>query len=212
MLTIPEIQKRAYATACAKGWHDNPLRVFYRDVVDIADWDRTDNPASIDHDRVLRSHALMHTEITEALDALAHGELSMWLDGEKPEGFVVELADVVIRVCDTTAALGIDIDVQDTWLSEPSLRAVSLNLREAPSKLDRALRLHHYVGLLRCDIDRATEAARVDDWPAYADFFGYALRSVAAICTGLDLDLGAAIEAKMRYNETRSHRHGGKQA
>lgn len=70
---------------------------------------------------VLAKLALVHSEVSEALEIAREtfGDLGdIWFKGEegstpgprKPEGFGIELADVVIRVFDLAEALGIDIE------------------------------------------------------------------------------------------------------
>lgn len=58
--------------------------------------------------------ALIHSEASEALEELRHCESlsdlrEVRLEGLKPEGFGVELADVVIRCFDLACATGVDI-------------------------------------------------------------------------------------------------------
>lgn len=57
--------------------------------------------------------ALMHSELSEALEEWRNGHaLPEIYYGEngKPEGVPIELADVLIRIFDTAAAYGIDLD------------------------------------------------------------------------------------------------------
>jgi hypothetical protein len=185
MLTLSEIQEQAFKTACAKGWHDRPLR---------------EGPC-VYHDRVLRSHALMHREVTEAADAYEEGVL-FYDDGEtKPEGFTVELADVVLRVCDTTRALEL------TLPQRADLRAIVSV--QAPERETFVLAT---LDGIRRKIDAATEAVRIEDWRIYREALASAVHLTYMLAGGLDLDLDAALRAKMRYNETRPRRHGGKKA
>jgi hypothetical protein len=221
MLTIQQIQEEAYATALEKGWHDRPLResvethsysnencyrtVVFRDRFSDQRGDVTctcPRVTTINHDRVLAKHALMHTELTEMHECLDGNDLALRFAGEttKPEGLAVEAADAVIRIADTAAALDIMLDVQ---LDNPYLKSANKDSRGAAFIL---------LARARQVIDRASEAARVDDWINYAANLSLAISFIASICASLDLDLGTAIEAKTTYNKTRPHRHGGKRA
>ncbi len=55
--------------------------------------------------------ALIHSEISEALEAYRIGEMETYHDTNgKPEGFGVELADAIIRIYDLAGWLGYDLD------------------------------------------------------------------------------------------------------
>lgn len=64
---------------------------------------------------------LIHSEVTEAAEALRDGKLEMYTEGGefinaadsslcKPEGMVIELADTIIRIMDLCEALGLDLE------------------------------------------------------------------------------------------------------
>lgn len=92
-MTIEELIREATATAKEKGFHDTP-----RSVGDDI--------------------ALIHSEASEALeDYRVWGEEALagdvWWNTdnpEKPEGFIVELMDILIRVCETIGRRGITIE------------------------------------------------------------------------------------------------------
>lgn len=57
------------------------------------------------------SIALMHSELSEALEADRAGEPAHHVKDGKPEGVAVELVDCLIRILDTLATLDVNIDV-----------------------------------------------------------------------------------------------------
>ena len=55
--------------------------------------------------------ALMHSELSEALEEYRDGKsLNIRFDGDKPLGFTVELADVLIRIFDMAGKYDLDLD------------------------------------------------------------------------------------------------------
>ena len=55
--------------------------------------------------------ALMHSELSEALEEYRDGNsFNVRFDGDKPLGFTVELADVLIRIFDMAGKYELDLD------------------------------------------------------------------------------------------------------
>ena len=78
--------KNIHDTACEKGWWENP---------------RT----------ALEIHALIHSEVSEATEAVRNGEEDSWISKVgKPEGEAVELMDAVIRIMDYFGHRGWDFE------------------------------------------------------------------------------------------------------
>ena len=89
-MILHAIQKHAWQTAEDHGWHG-------------------------DDDSVPVKLALIHSEVSEALeeyrkDDITGREIYYNPGNLKPEGFGIELADVVIRVLDLAESLGINME------------------------------------------------------------------------------------------------------
>ena len=90
-MTIETLIVESNQTAKSKGWWDDPDR----NIGEIL--------------------ALIHSEVSEALEVYRlKGKDSLkenWLNEKvKPEGFTVELADVIIRIADLCGELGLDLE------------------------------------------------------------------------------------------------------
>jgi hypothetical protein len=137
--------------------------------------------------------ALIHSEISEALECYRNGELAMRLDlvTGKPEGFVVELADALIRHLDWLGR-GKYSASEFTW---PEYVAVSATVQKykAPTYATWLNFLHESVCLDEVSSDGLIGA-------------------LASMCKSLGIDLMPALTAKIEYNAKRPYRHGGKKA
>jgi hypothetical protein len=109
----------------------------------------------------------------------------------KPEGFWVEVADLVIRQADTMGAMG--------W-------KLCLPL-PVKGSLDQVL----FIAECHSIVELMTQAS--NEWHHQANEWATLLIHACieqAVCNGVDLL--ALCELKMSYNATRPHRHGGKLA
>ena len=91
-MQIKELIQEAHKTATEKGWWDKPDR------------------------NIPELLALIHSEVSEALEAYRETGIfqldKVWHEkpDNKPEGFIVELADVLIRIADLCGEFDLDIE------------------------------------------------------------------------------------------------------
>lgn len=164
-IDFTQFAKEAHELAVAKGWFEE------RDLKDP--------------DVELSMKALIHSEISEALECIRRGQiLGAFELGTKPVGLGSELADVVIRIMDFSEAFKIKLtlDIQENdFIPNPNITS-----NQAGACLDQ---MHDSVSL--------------DDYEGVIEECYY-----LALSYGLDLD--SCILLKHEFNKTRSHRHGGK--
>lgn len=96
-----DLQYKIGSASEDNGWHDRFFKVGREDC------------ASDKDEHIITKLMLINSELVEAMDELRNGN-SYWetyeSEGGKPEGFPVELADVVIRAMDLAHMLGIDLE------------------------------------------------------------------------------------------------------
>lgn len=187
-LDYNSIGQRAYATAQEKGWYSDGGPDFGTRV------------------------ALIHSEVSEALEAwrkdknctteesilasistVEHGLWILFFE-DKIKGTVGdELADVVIRCCESLAHFGIDANALNAGsfsgevILQPSFGACLAVLHRKIS----------WCGISNDDSENHKNLKR-------------SICHTEWIANRFNIDLASHIEAKLRYNQTRPHRHGGK--
>ncbi len=179
-MNLAELQKEAHAIAKYHGWWDEERT--FGDLI-----------------------ALVHSELSEALEAYRESPLeSRWetiREDGKPEGVASELADVVIRVADMAEHYGVDVN--------PESEGLIYDLLSLIEACDQAKSFGDWVAL-----SHALAAQAFTSWNAaehvWAGELAALLYVVQRMAAHYGIDLDAAIEAKMEYNRTRPHRHGGK--
>lgn len=231
MKTIKEWQKAAYELAVAKGFHDcracegtggaeNPTGLGKTRCPICAGTGRADphKPA-----RIASRLALIHCEISEAVECVARGNMKLMFenpvngdmsdevmlkyneemsiqdalaDGYKPEGFPVELADVFLRVCDLAESLGLELRDDSVLDGDKSQVAAGADPESTAAGL--------------CMLHDALPCAYECDDARFERELGDALSLLSWIAAAHRIDLLAMAELKHEYNKTRPIRHGGK--
>ncbi len=195
MINLTDLQQEAHAIAKDRGWWDEERT--FGDCI-----------------------ALVHSELSEALEAYRDiglatenpvrktvtGEVLYERHLHKPEGVASELADVVIRVADMAEWLKVDL-AQAREEDEDLGDEKQAYLQERLSgNLDS---FGEWIAAIHEDVGDAGYHQR-----NRGDNLGWHLVAVIwmvqEMAAHYDIDLDAAIEAKMEYNRSRSYRHGGK--
>lgn len=194
---LEEIAVAVYRTALDKGWHDQERHP-------------------------LVAIALMHSEVTEAIERPMH-------QSDKIQGFFSlseEAADIVIRalddMCDRTDSVNVGVPALERLRSVLRLPFVAFVVDHVSriAVCDNVLLEPYHTFAASCNeaLANATEAWRVDDQTTALRWLSTLVHYVPCALDALskhradDLNFYPALKAKMEYNEGREYRHGGKSA
>ena len=141
--------------------------------------------------------ALIHSELSEALEEYRNNQPNVYWITHKPEGIAVELADAVIRILDYMERDGYHFDT----LAES---AVSHNKAVFDDFGDFITRCHSDIS--DAYFRQQTEEDFVDRTAALS----VCIARIGAWFEANGLDLSEVIALKHAYNKSRPYRHGGK--
>lgn len=236
MRTLAEWQRDAYALAVEKGFHDcrrcNGTKSITHPTVENAMWcpdcNGTGRVDPHSPTRIAARLALIHCEISEAVECVARGYMEIYFErereeagaglvyacypdaagldhalllkqGYKPEGFGIELADVFLRLCDLAESLGFDANVVDI---KPRPLDEPFDASK-PEEIACVLNdMHRYVA--------AVSIAEASKPRARRSGLERPIGTLFDIAHACNVDLLAMAELKHTYNATRPIMHGGK--
>lgn len=188
---ITDLIKRAYGTSTAHGFSkrasvEHCVMLIITEVSEAVDADRKDRRANLKGFELLLPKYTFEVAFNECVKDTVEDELS----------------DVCIRIFSMCGALGIvpDVPADNNHLSGMLPYAEQLFIKEK-SFVEQCFYLCNT--LSRCD------GGAVEEGNA-PYFLGAVLSLVMLMSDVLGFDLKRHIELKMRYNETRPYKHGGK--
>jgi len=223
------VQTEIHETAVSKGWWEESeeiklVRDIYQESIGQFLQDKGDTKSSKADATIAACFdalgarndaeliALMHSELSEALEWLRHNAQS----DKIPDFLAVEeeLADTVIRIMDAAEAKGWKVGEMITpganpEISEPGFVAAwnHVACKFCSNPRDSWI-WDNWIAVLHMDLSKALECLRHGDTPDGP------LSNVVTLIMEISAERGwrvaEAIEAKMAMNRTRSHKHGGK--
>jgi hypothetical protein len=188
MKDLKTLIKESHEIAVSKGWHDTPVP-FEVSIANIhaecaEAWEDYRNNRRLDEiywECKLTGGCQGQEEVGGCDDCQYH----------KPCGIPVELADTVIRICDT---LGANAVVPD------DLRVYALH-RNCPDSFPKLINLCHRI------------LSKTDEPSSFGfDYLFTVIRVIEVYCQKNNIDLNRAIALKTAFNKLRPTRHGGKRA
>lgn len=195
-MTIEELCRRSYDIAVSKGWHEQKRSLG-------------------------EAIALFHSEVSEVLECFrdpSHQPGDTWYsEGGKPEGMVFELADLLIRIGDTSLDMALPIvgclhNTTVGMLGYGCNDFLLYNDSKVTSLGDMLSVLHVHLSKA---FDRSLDIGvllEMKDSSEVSCHLARAMNTAGGICQIHHWDLERAVIEKIEYNETRAYRHGGKRA
>jgi len=200
--TMVDRQKEVRAWTVEKGWREN----------------------GVDERTMGEEVALLHTEVAEATEAYRLHMLDRWivtypgdgservitiLDSEsfdygdnKPEGVASEVIDTLIRLLDNYAQYG---------LGAPEIEPDRTGSNPYENWGDAASALHHKIARVWALRKQYAYLYESNAWTSIlSEAYWDIMNEIISVCHHFDINIVEEYEAKMKYNQTRSYRHDGK--
>ena len=175
-LTLHDWQCEIHNLAVEKGWH--------------GDKEKTHG----------EYNALFQSEISEAFNEYMSGHFKSvyYSSNQKPEGFFIEIADLIIRILDYLAEYKQNAQIICELMK--CLYQTNENIINTEIFL---LSLHKI-------ISTSIEAIRMEKYEASYAILGFAIVYAITYAESNDIDMYEMISIKHEYNLKRSYRHGNK--
>lgn len=162
-LNVAEIIKDIHNNAVVHGWWDNK-----RSLGEVL--------------------ALIHSELSEALEEYRNNTPALYYKELKPEGLAVELADVIIRIYDYFGY--INVDAREAFAAPPR---IGVKYDDFGSEITA---MHAYV------------SKAYKEKPVY--WLAGLVNHIIGYCCNNGIDITDILIKKHEYNKTRPYKHGGK--
>jgi len=162
---------------------------------------------------------LLHSEISEAFEAEQSNIMAVYYKDNKPEGYLVEMADYVIRIMDLFGHYQINIETYMETLDYKNLFSKFLECLLEINQFDiykKEIFLNH-ICCLHFNVSKSLEIYRAEKnnlvmIGKISEILTRSIIGCFAYAKYLDHDLMEIIKEKHEYNKTRPYRHGGKKA
>lgn len=226
-MRLNELRDTSFEIAKSKGWHDpefdtatfaDRMALVISELAEALEEHRKGKPArNIEYVKggVVACTYAPSSDGAPAVSAetIFRTALSLIESGHKPEGVVIELVDVLIRIGDCAGKYGFDLDAmsENEHNCAPIIGVIGVG-EETKVEENGGWRTAGF-GDWFCDICASLVAARLDAGVEREFGLTCAALKTCRMARSLGIsgeELERAIEIKHAYNRTRTFRHGGK--
>lgn len=219
VLTLNVLSTKAYNASLSKGWYEGESRsdseiaqLIVSEIVEASEEVRNRKPKVyvVNDGKDCELEHLGFESCTVIGTTPEHPTENRILKYLKPEGESIELADGLIRIGDYFGAHGLDLaqSMQQTGVVD---KLNDLTLLQAARACEEFMG-HQFTALrpLSAHLKIIRILSHVDAGMSARRAFGEAAVAILAYAHLKGHDIEAAVKLKMKFNETRPHRHGNK--